>query len=85
MIDLLAGAKDGCAAVQRGVDGASVRMVAGRVRARRWSTPRSALSCHSNRTYRARFPDEHRVFTLVLPPVVSYGSRHMHDYGTQSR
>ena len=41
-----AGAKEGCAAVQRAVDGASVRMVADRVRARRWSTPRTALSCH---------------------------------------
>ena len=46
MIDLLAGAKDWCAAVQRAVDGASVRMVADRVRARRWSTPRTAPSCH---------------------------------------
>ncbi len=36
MIDLLAGAKDWCAAVQRAVDGASVRMVAGWVRARSW-------------------------------------------------
>ena len=82
MIDLLAGAKDWCAAVRRVVDGASVRMVAGRVHARRWSTPRSAFRCHSNRTYRARFPDEHRVYTVVLPPVVSYGRRYMHDYGT---
>ena len=36
MIDPLAGAKDWCAAVQRAVDGASVRMGAGWVRARRW-------------------------------------------------
>ncbi len=35
MIDLLAGATDWCAAVQRAVDGASFRMVAGWVRARR--------------------------------------------------
>ena len=40
-MDLLAGAKVGCAAVRRAVDGASVRMVAGRVRARRWSTLRA--------------------------------------------